>query len=369
MGNSVMTTPELESGSKSSPENASSVLQEADASIWSSLIANLRDAFSSKRQPPLELSSKPVTVEAAVPDLPIWKGLWNNLRDALFPQKLPPLELTSTPVAVADPLAVKRDAKSSAISFVTHALLLGLILLFALEARKEIVTKKAMVTPVDIKPYIPMTVPMAKSMGGGGGGGAHEVVEASKGHLPPITKLQLAPPQIAKLEHPKLAVEQSIQMPQPIKLPDANMPNIGIPQSPQVALQSQGGGSGSGFGQGHGGGIGSGSGSGIGPGSGGGYGGGVMSVGGGVSAPRIIYSIDPEFSDEARRAKYEGVVVIQLIVDTHGLPQDIEVVRHLGMGLDGKAVEAVKQYKFKPAQYQGHAVPVRILIDVDFHLY
>ena len=76
-----------------------------------------------------------------------------------------------------------------------------------------------------------------------------------------------------------------------------------------------------------------------------------------------------EFSDEARRAKYQGVSVVSLIVDAHGLPQRIRVVRKLGMGLDEKAVEAVKQYKFKPSMYQGKPVPVEITIEVNFHIY
>ena len=93
-----------------------------------------------------------------------------------------------------------------------------------------------------------------------------------------------------------------------------------------------------------------------------------MSVGGGVTAPRVIHSVEPEFSDAARQAKYQGVVSIQLIVDTQGNPEDVHVTHRLGMGLDEKAVEAVRQYKFKPAMYQGRSVPVQITVDVDFHL-
>ena len=93
------------------------------------------------------------------------------------------------------------------------------------------------------------------------------------------------------------------------------------------------------MGTGSGGGIGSGKGNGYGPGEGGGYGGGLYHVGGGVSAPQLIFAPDPEFSDEARRAKYQGVCVVSLIVDAQGNPQRVQVVRHLGMGLDEKAVE------------------------------
>jgi TonB family protein len=147
------------------------------------------------------------------------------------------------------------------------------------------------------------------------------------------------------------------------------MPNIGVPQSPQIALASQGSGSGSGFGSGSGGGIGSGNGGGIGPGTGGGYGGGLYHPGGGVSNPVLVYAPDPEFSDEARRAKYQGVCVVGLIVDAQGNPQRVRIVRPLGMGLDEKALEAVRQYKFKPAIFNGKPVPVEINIEVNFRIY
>lgn len=305
-----------------------------------------------------------------MPDEPLWKGLSSNLRDAIFPKKLPPLDLTSQPIAVVDPLAVKRDPLSSVISSVMHAAIFTLILWFALQAHQQIVApQRVEITPVDIKPYIPVTVPAPQTMGGGGGGGAHQVVEVSKGHLPPVAKTQMAPLETLKVDHPKLAAAPTVVMPQRVNIPDNKMPNFGDTQSPQVALASQGGGSGSGFGQGAGGGIGSGRGAGVGRGSVGGYGGGVMSVGGGVIAPQVVHSVEPEFSDAARQTKYQGVVSIRLIVDTQGNPENIQVVHHLGMGLDEKAIEAVRQYKFRPAMYQGHPVPVQIVIDVEFHQY
>ncbi len=338
--------------------------------MWSSLLSNLRDAFSSSKQPPLQLSSQPVAVVDATQEEPVWKTLGDSIKDLFFPQKLPPLELTSQPIAVADPMAVKRGPLSSGLAITAHVVIIALILLFTYyQWKTRPIVKKAVATNVDLKPFIPMTLKMNQSMGGGGGGGAHELVEASKGHLPKQSKEQIVPPQIIRNDHPKLAVEPTIVMPQQVKLPDANMPNIGIPQSPQVALASQGGGSGSGFGNGRGGGIGSGNGNGVGPGEGGGYGGGLMHPGGGVSAPQVIYSVDPEFSDEARRAKYQGICVVSVIVDAQGNPQRVHVIRPLGMGLDEKAVEAVRQYKFKPAYYQGHPVAVEVNIEVNFRIY
>jgi periplasmic protein TonB len=369
MGNEFLTPPEPDN-QKSGEEQQPGLLHEADGSMWSSLLANLRDAFSSSKQPPLELSSQPIAVDDPTRTEPVWKTLAASIQDLFFPKKLPPLELTSKPVPVVDRMVVKRGPLSSALAIVIHAVVVGLIILFALQQwRERALHKKMTETAIDVKPFMPLTQKMQQSMGGGGGGGTHSPIEASKGHLPQIAKTQITPPQILQIDHPKLPVPATIVMPQQVKLPDANMPNIGMPNSPQVALASQGGGSGSGFGSGSGGGIGSGDGGGVGPGEGGGYGGGVMRPGGGVSAPVLIYSVDPEFSDEARRAKYQGVCVVSLIVDKQGNPQDIQIARALGMGLDQKAMEAVRQYKFKPAYFQGHPVPVYINVEVNFRIY
>jgi periplasmic protein TonB len=258
---------------------------------------------------------------------------------------------------------------TSLLSLGTHGLICAVLLLFALaQWHTRQVQRKMMATAVDVTPFMPASN-LKDVMGGGGGGGNHELLEASKGKLPEFAKKQIVPPQILKIDNPKLAAEPTVVMPE-IKLPDnPNMPDLGIPQSPQVAFASQGSGSGSGFGSGSGGGLGSGRGNGIGPGEGGGYGGGIYHVGGGVSNPILIYAPDPEFSDEARRAKYQGVCVVGLIVDSTGNTQHVHIVRALGMGLDEKAMEAVRQYKFKPAQFKGKNVAVEVNIEVNFRIY
>lgn len=250
-----------------------------------------------------------------------------------------------------------------------HAAVFALIALIVLAGRRPFATSARSVVRLDVAPFLPLTAKSGDAMHGGGGGGIHSPVEASKGRLPMIAKTQMTPPQILEIDHPKLPVPATVVLPQQIKLPDANMPNIGMPQSPQVALASQGSGASSGFGSGAGGGVGSGIGGGIGPGANGGIGGGVMQPGNGVSAPVLIYSVDPEFSDEARRAKYQGICIVGLIVDEQGRPQNVQVIRHLGMGLDEKAVEAVKHYRFKPSYFKGRPVPVFINVDVDFRIY
>jgi TonB family protein len=264
----------------------------------------------------------------------------------------------------------ERSPRSRIVSAIFHTGVIGLLLWLGMRVHPVIVQQTEM-THVDFKlfapaPPPPKILPVAAKAGGGGGGGAHQPIPPTRGKAPEVAKVQMNAPQLVRLERPKLAVEPTEQ----VKLPDnPKMPNIGISNSPQIALASQGNGSGSGFGSGLGGGLGSGHGIGAGPGSGGGYGGGLMNVGGGVSAPAVIHSVEPEFSEQARSASLQGTVVLQLIVDAEGNPQNVRITRHLGMGLDEKAVEAVRQYKFKPAMYQGHAVAVQIVVDIDFHLH
>ncbi len=96
----------------------------------------------------------------------------------------------------------------------------------------------------------------------------------------------------------------------------------------------------------------------------------IYKIGGHISAPVLIHRVTADYSDEARRAKYQGVCLVRLIVDKNGEPQNVHVVRALGMGLDEKAIEAVKQYRFKPAMNDGKTpVPAMITIEVDFRLY
>jgi TonB family protein len=95
----------------------------------------------------------------------------------------------------------------------------------------------------------------------------------------------------------------------------------------------------------------------------------IYHVGADVSAPKLIFAPDPEYSEEAKRAKYQGICIVSLIVDAQGNPQRVQVVRHLGKGLDQKAVEAVEQYKFEPAMRHGEPVAVEVNIEVNFRLY
>lgn len=95
----------------------------------------------------------------------------------------------------------------------------------------------------------------------------------------------------------------------------------------------------------------------------------VYQVGNGVTPPVLVHAVDAEFTKKAKAAKYEGVSVVSLVVDAHGMPRQIHTIRKLGMGLDEKAIEAVRQYKFEPGKRDGKPVAVAITIEVNFRIY
>jgi TonB family protein len=94
----------------------------------------------------------------------------------------------------------------------------------------------------------------------------------------------------------------------------------------------------------------------------------VYKVGGGISSPTLVHKVEPEYSDEARAALYQGTVVLAVTIDTDGTAQDMRVIRGLGLGLDEKALQAISQWKFKPGAKDGQPVPVMATIEVNFRL-
>ena len=95
----------------------------------------------------------------------------------------------------------------------------------------------------------------------------------------------------------------------------------------------------------------------------------IYKIGGDVKPPILVHSVDAEFSKKAKDAKYQGVSVVSLVVNAQGMPRHIHTIRKLGMGLDEKAIEAVRQYKFEPSTLHGKPVAVAITIEVNFRLY
>jgi protein TonB len=279
--------------------------------------------------------------------------LYEGIRDIFFPPNLPPLVLTSTPIPVPDRMAVKRNPWALGISVTFNGSLVALALLIGVKTYINTVKPKLQVTPIDVSEF---KAPKS-AIDAGGGGGSPDKIEAIKGRIPPREK---APDPTPKVDEPPLP---SIDVQKDITIPDnMRLPNFGQSNSPNVKLGSLGNGSGMGIGSGHG--------DGYGPGFGGNIGGGLYRIGGGVSAPVLLKSVDAEFSDEARRAKYQGVALVEVIVDAQGNPQNPRMVRILGMGLDENAIKAIMQFKFKPAMKDGKTpVPVKIAVEINFRIY
>jgi TonB family protein len=303
---------------------------------------------------------------------PLYKSLFRGLDDFFFPKKLPPLKLESKPEPVKDIWGFYSNWKAGAIGAGGYYILLftiGVIAVFIAHRVVSAAPAQKVTTLIMDPGDIPALKPSKTQVGGGGGGGDRDVLAARKGKLPKFSMQQITPPAaVIRNDNPKLAVEPTIVIPPEVVLASNNMPNLGDPMAHAI-IPSNGTGSGSGIGSGSGGGVGSGKGPGFGPGEGGGTGGGIFHVGGGVSPPRPIYQPEPEFSEEARKAKYQGVCTLGLIVGTDGRPTNIRVLNSLGMGLDEKAIETVRTWKFEPAMKDGHPVRVEIAVEVDFHLY
>lgn len=241
------------------------------------------------------------------------------------------------------------------LSFVTHTAALGLMLwLLHLTVPAKIIPPTT-ANSVELAPYIPLKV--GKDGPSGGGGGDASKLKASTGTPPKAAKQQFTPPTVIVQQKSKLMIEPTVIA--DIKTP----PNaqLGDPLS-KLMTPSNGVGVGGGIGSGSGGGVGSGHGGpGVGP--------GIFHVGDGVSPPRPIFTPEPEFSEEARKAKFQGVVVLTIIVGTDGRVHSPRVARSLGMGLDEKAIETVKIWKFDPSKKDGRAVAVEMNVEVGFNLY
>ena len=297
-------------------------------------------------------------------EIPWYRSIYLNVREMMWPEKLAPLELTSQPIAVKSIWGMyERDRKSNWYSLAIHASIAALLLtvLSAHDSIEKRIREEVHMLDPNIKPYEPPKKQLAQ---GGGGGGAKAPTPVTKGQLPKHTLKQFIPPEVVMNEKPKLAVVPSLI---DVPTPKVDINQYGDPLA-HLGLASNGPGSGMGMGTGSGGGVGSGDGGGYGPGGGGGVGGGAYRVGGGVSAPSVLFKVDPEYSEEARKAKYSGTVLLSLIVDPDGKARDIRVVRSLGLGLDEKAMEAVAKWRFKPGMKDGRMVAVRATIEVNFRL-
>jgi TonB family protein len=131
---------------------------------------------------------------------------------------------------------------------------------------------------------------------------------------------------------------------------------------------SRGSGDGGGAGTGKGTGLGEGEGSGIGPGSNGGTGGGPYRPGSGVTPPSLLKEVKPDYTEDARRRGLSGDVELEIVVRRDGSVGEVRLLRGLGAGLDQRAIDAVRQWRFSPALRQGTPVDVVVEVAVEFKL-
>jgi len=311
-------------------------------------------------------------------EVPWFRSLYRNLVEFLRPPKLPPLEVTSRPVAVKDiwgQYSPQKKCWGMSLSFQVVLVVLFFTVFSTKTARQKLARVIPLIGP-DIAPYQPAMPPKQRKMTGGGGGGDRSPLPASKGRLPKASLKQFTPPMaVVNNPNPKLAMDPSLIIPPDVPLPQVNLPNYGDPLA-KLGPLSNGPGSGGGIGSGSGGGVGPGSGGGFGPGEGGGVGGGVYGglgggvfrIGGGVSAPVLLFKVEPEYSEEARKARYQGTVVVYVEIDPTGRVVNNRIVHSLGLGLDEKALEAIQKWKFRPGYKDGKAVTVAAIIEVNFRL-
>jgi len=186
------------------------------------------------------------------------------------------------------------------------------------------------------------------------GGSNQTALPTKRGSPPPSAHRTFIPP--TSSDHPRLALPITIAF--DIPLDAAANTNIGDPFSRLTN---------GGLGTNGANGIGNGCCQGIGDSKSGSPGVGVRR-GRGVTPPQLLYKVEPEFSEEARKAKYQGVVLLSIEVDASGNVRDVRVLRGLGLGLDEKAIEAVSRWRFRPGLFDGHPVATEATVQVTFQL-
>ncbi len=296
---------------------------------------------------------------------PWFLSLIDQVRESRTP--VVPVEITAAPVEVAELWSPHKAAVPRSLSVLFHAALVTVALVPWVSPPQQLpkgLTSISLYTPMNV------ILPMTTKSGGGGGGGKQEKTRASHGQLPRAADRQFVPPspETPKNLDPTLIVESTIVAPQLAAVPRLELVPIGDP-SGIPGPPSSGTGKGGGIGNdGNGRGVGEGDGPGFREGEGGGTGGGRFSIGGGVTTPVLISDVKPEYSEEARKARYQGTVILDTTVMPDGSVRVNRITRAIGYGLDEKAIAAVLKWKFRPGRKNNQPVPVALFVEVNFNL-
>lgn len=246
------------------------------------------------------------------------------------------------------------DKKSGLVSLLIHAALMLALLLISSIPRMQ-------VPPRDSARIATTHLYLPRDLRRPAGGGSRAPLPATRGIAPKRIAKQFVAPVIApRATPPLLAMAPALEAPPDMKLPDVEARQYG---DPFAAYGPPSGGPGGPLGAG-------GSGCcGIGPGSGSNIGGaGERGHRGRMSRPKLLYMVEPEYSEEARKSRFQGTVVLRIVVDTGGRATEVHVVHGLGLGLDEKAIQAVGLWRFEPARQDGKPIPASAIVQVTFHL-
>jgi TonB family protein len=290
--------------------------------------------------------------------------------------------------ALFEPMIRRRmPALPFAASSALHVIVVVAILLTAFGFRETVTEAKA---PHDQTRLVFLAIPGPG--GGGGGGGLRRPTPPRPAQLKGRAKLRSPittvprPKQVEPKPEPPEPVEpRPVQRPAetpivqaappvpPVSAPVATVASdernqAGVVQAPPAPAASEGPGNGGGTGSGQGTGMGEGRGAGIGDGEGGGTGGGPYRPGSGITPPGLLREVKPQYTEEARRRGIEGDVVLEIVVRADGSVGPITLLQRLGSGLDQRAVDAVRQWRFSPAKRHGTPVDVLVEVAVEFKL-
>ena len=229
--------------------------------------------------------------------------------------------------------------------------------------------------------------------GGGGGGGLKQPAPPPRAELKGKSAMRSPVPTLKSVKGPKVDAPpvpppapvpqpKPAEPPPPVQTPEPEPPIVapvatvaadtrdrtGLPGETPSEADSRGRGTGGGAGTGAGTGLGEGEGAGIGPGSGGGTGGGPYRPGSGITPPSLLREVKPDYTEEARRRGINGEVELEIVVRRDGTVGDVRLQRGLGSGLDQRAMDAVRQWRFSPARRLGTPVDVLVEVAVTFKL-
>ena len=279
----------------------------------------------------------------------------------------------------AAPRHMRRDAAVPlAMSGTLHAAIAGVLIVLA---TMGVAKPQARLTAEERKDARLVFVALPGPGGGGGGGGRKEPKPAARAERKGVSTIRsplpvrrppppVEPPKVVKVSNPPPVKAEPLP---PVVVPAVPVAadtrdRIGIPVETAPVPESHGSGNGNGAGTGKGTGLGEGDGAGIGPGSGGGTGGGPYRPGSGITPPSVVREVRPDYTEEGRRRGIEGDVVLEIVVRRDGTVGDVKVLQGLGAGLDQRAIDAVRQWRFAPAQRLRVPVDVIVEVAVEFKL-